>query len=118
MKNLNILTFASLLIVISFSSCLKDPGNPVVTASKSTVAVNEEVTLTLSGAENYTCLQWRCDNCPDYTIISGGTEVDLTIKVKPTVAGTYNFETAVKNCKDVCTGKCRDEYAKTTITVQ
>lgn len=107
-----------MLIVTTFSSCLKDPGKPVLTASKSTVAVNEEVTITLSGAENYTCLRWYKNSGIDYTLVSGGTEDDVTMKIKFASTGTSTIQVSVKNCKDGCIGECRDEYAETSITVQ
>ncbi len=118
MKNLKFLSVVAILIITSFTSCLKDPGTPVVTASKSTVATNEEVTLTLSGAENYSCLQWFKTSGIDYTLVSGGTNTDLTMKVKFATTGSSTIQVAVKNCKDGCIGKCRDEYAETSITVQ
>ena len=118
MKNPKILTSIGFLIVIFLSSCLKDPGTPVVTANKSTVGVNEEVTLTLSGVENYTCLSWARTSGVDYTLISGGTKDDLTMKVKFGSTGTCTIQAAVKNCKDGCIGECRNEYAETTITIQ
>ena len=118
MKNLKFLTLAIILIVTSLTCCLKDPGTPVVAAGKSTVAVNEEVTFTLSGADNYTCLVWLKLSGPDYTLVSGGTNQDRTMTVKFTGTGTATIQISVKNCKDGCSGKCRDEYAETSITVQ
>jgi len=118
MKTFKFLTIAGLLIVTFFSSCLKDPGTPVLTANKTTVAVNEEVTFTLSDVENHTCLLWYKKSGVDYTVVSGGTKEDLTMTVKFTTTGNCTVEAAVKNCKDECSGKCRDEYAEATITIQ
>jgi hypothetical protein len=113
----------SLLLVImmtSLSSCLKDPGTPVLTAVKTIVAVNEELTITLGGADNFTCLVWSTDG-PAYTIISGGGNSDKSVKIKYSATGTSTWNVAVKNCKDGdddCTGTCRDEYAEIIIIVQ
>jgi len=118
MKAIKILTVINLMILFSFLSCLKDPGEPVLTASKSTVAINEEVTLTVSEVDNYTCLLWQFVDIDNYTITSGGNEGDLTMRIKFEVSGIYTIKVAVKNCNDGCIGKCRDEYAETSITVE
>jgi hypothetical protein len=125
MKKLNLFIAIVSILSISLTSCLKDPGNPVLTASKSTVAVNEEVTFTLSGVENYTCIFWNIignNTIPDYEVVSGGcgtcSPPDKTITVKFTSAGTVECATRVKNCTKGCVGKCRDESAMTNIIVQ
>jgi len=105
--------------VLLSTGCLKDPGDPTLSASKTTVAVNEEVTFTISGAEDFTCLRWG--STIGYTVVSGGGNSDKTITVKFTSAGSTTMQVAVKNCKkdaDPCSGKCRDAYAETNVTVQ
>ena len=114
---------ASALVCASLvlSSCLKDPGTITVANSKSTVAVNEEVVISLDGVENFTCITWGFNSGPAYTIVSGGGQKDKTMTVKFASTGTAKFNIGVKNCKrdkDDCTGTCRDEYVESTITVQ
>jgi len=129
MKKLNLFIAIVSILSISLTSCLKDPGNPVLTASKSTVAVNEEVTFTLSGVEkgkDFTCLSWgHSVNTSAYTVVSGGCgtcgPLDETITVKFTSAGSQEIGVLVKNCKQVCGGKndkCKNVLAKATVTVQ
>ena len=120
MKIFRLATLISVIAITLLSGCLKDPGNPVITASKSTVAVDEELTLTLTGAENYTCLEWHQNDGDgvEAVTVSGGDEDNLTWTVKFGSTGTSTLRVAVKNCKDGCSGKCRDEYAEITIVIE
>ena len=109
-------------VALCMTGCMKDPGNPSLTADKTAISVNEQVTFTLSGAENYTCIKWMMDgDSGNFTIVSGGSEDDLAMTVLFTTAGSYNVEASVKNCKngdDGCTGKCRDESATISVSVE
>lgn len=121
MKRLNY--SIALLVFISsvFTSCIKDPGEPVLMVSKAVVAVDEEVTFTLEGVENYTCIFIGTSSGADFTAVSGGGTTDKSMTVKFSSTGTFEFMATVKNCRgddDPCIGNCRDEYAYVSITVE
>lgn len=122
MKNL-LVALTVVASLFGFTSCLKDPGTPSASASKTTVAVNEEFNLSVSGADNYTCLYWYLENTPtsvgNVTWVTDNAVENATVSID--MAGVYEFTVAVKNCKgesDPCIGTCRDEYSTVTVTVE
>jgi hypothetical protein len=118
MKITKIPTLSLMLSLVLITSCLKDPGTPMVSADKTTVSVNEEVMMSLTGIDSYTCLEWRTTiGGPEYTIVDGGNGKE-NIKVKFTTTGMSEWTAAVKNCSDGCSGRCKDVYGYITITVQ
>ncbi len=121
----------SLMLIVTLSSCLKDPGVPSISTSKTTVAVDETVVLNLSNTENASCayFYWQCPDCPedsDYELISGSfgigtTPVNSTVSLKFKNTGVYKIHAVSNNCNDKnnpCSGKCKGGTAEITITVQ
>lgn len=110
-----------MLVGYLLTGCNEDPGEPILTADKQTVAVGEEVTLTLGGLEKHTCIRWIKEAGADYEILAGGNIDDLTMTVKFLESDTGNILVNVKNCRgedDPCSGTCRDAYASINIEVE
>lgn len=101
---------------LGLTSCLKTPGTPELTASKTSVAVNEPVTITMKSIENYTCIQWTTSSTGP-TTVSGGGEQDLTWSVKFSSPGSKTISANAKNCKNGCIGTCKSSSAELTLTV-
>jgi hypothetical protein len=122
MKTIRI-SILPLFIFLITASCQKENfGEPVLTPSKTTVAVDEEVTITLSGVfapghgQYSSCNKWSKVSGPNYTAVSGGADTDNKWTVKFTATGTAVIQCDAAFCSH--TGNTKSKTAQTTITVQ
>lgn len=123
MKTIKMLCLSLIAVMIASTSCKKDKdfGDPILTASATTVSTNQEITITLSGVETsehgYSAYNtWTKVSGPDFTTISGGREKDKTWTIKFSGTGTAIIQCSADFCRH---GSCLGEKtAKTTITVQ
>lgn len=119
MKKFKLFFLLGIFALTALTGCIKDPGNPALAANKTTVSINEEVTFTLNGVENFSCIQWtKMGDGPMFTKVSGGTDQDKTMTVKFSSAGTAKISASVKNCRKDCSGTCRTEYAEVSVTIK
>ncbi len=95
-KSLYLIIFG--LLTLSLTSCLKDPSAQIE-IDKTTVAIDEPVTVTLSNAENYTCIAWGVVFDGEFTDIAGGSSDDLTFSVSFDKIGEATIMAIIKNCK-------------------
>jgi|GEM_PF-3521745 len=116
-------TIILLIVFTAFglSGCLKDPS-ATISIDKAEVAIDEEVTVTLSNVENYTCIGWRVDFNGETTQIAGGTGGDQTYSLSFKSTGEATISALVKNCKksddknlDACI--CEKNHITTTYDV-
>jgi hypothetical protein len=121
MKQSLLAVFTLVLSAILFTGCLEEPGDVALTANKTTVAVDEEVTLTLSGVENSTCVVWSQSGGPSFIEVNPISANAMSVTVKFAATGTVKMMAAVQNCKkggDGCTGTCKGETAEINVTVE
>lgn len=103
MKKTNSLIIAAILAVILIAGCKKEANDITVTASKTTAAVNEEITFTINDPEHYESINWKVidstnteihsgDGSPNSSFIStisGGGDSDFSWVIKISNKGTY-----------------------------
>ncbi|MEQ8471421.1 MAG: hypothetical protein RIC35_09555 [Marinoscillum sp.] len=92
------LIISTALLVTLFTSCEKDPSSEV-SISKTSLSVDEQVTVTLSNLENVTCTDWGINFDGDYTVISGGGGNDLTFTVSFQSVGEASIYANPNFCK-------------------
>jgi hypothetical protein len=97
-----------------------DLGDPELTPSATTVSIDEEVTITLSGVNSgghgpTPSFTWSKKNGPEFTKISGGGARDETWTIRFHDTGTATIKCKVEVCMH---GTCQSETAETTITVE
>jgi uncharacterized membrane protein len=98
-KFLSIVFFVALLL----SACTKRPDEFTITANKTTVSVDEEVTITISDPINYKTIDWVGNNSAgensDVVSVAGGGTNDLTWTVRFTATGKYTIIALADNSK-------------------
>lgn len=118
MKNRILITLCGALLLLQ-SGCLKEPGHVELNCQQMTVGVNQPVTYTITGADEFTCIEWSSESGPAYTVISGGNNGDITMTCKFTSTGRAGVHVVVKNCKKAgCDGRCNTADATYFLTVQ
>jgi hypothetical protein len=100
---------------LSLGGCLKEPGMVQLTCNVSSTTVGQTVTYTVTGAENFTCIEWSLESGPSYTVVSGGTTSDLTMSCRFNATGRPGVHVKVKNCKKGCDGRCT--YSEATLFI-
>ncbi len=121
MKRIKIIMLLMALI-IGLTSCKKESiGTPVLTPSATTVTINQQVTITLSGVEasqhGYSASNtWTKVSGPNFTTVSGGGKKDKTWIIKFNGTGTAIIKCNADFCRH---GSCLGaKTAETTITIQ
>ncbi len=80
-------------------SCRQEPTGSI-SVSKSAVGVDEEVTVTISDAKDYTCVRWGViSDSPDFVDVIGGGTDELSWTLKFSSPGTATITATLKNCK-------------------
>lgn len=112
------LTMSAALLLLSAMGCRKTPGTPSLKSNKTSVAVNEPLTITMDPVDNYTCIKWSVSNgSGSFTTINGGGEKDLTWSLSFAAKGAQTIDVTVKNCSSGCGGDCKETNAQLQVTV-
>ncbi|MGK7390200.1 MAG: hypothetical protein ACNS60_07605 [Candidatus Cyclobacteriaceae bacterium M2_1C_046] len=131
MKTENFFLCVSIVLALFLSSCNSEPDDVSLVSDKSTVALNEEVTFTITGdVHDYCNFNWTipndgADNNPvsltpgvDFEVVSGFNEGDLESTLKFFKTGNFEVGATIYDCGSGCDRECTPWFKETYIEVK